>query len=76
MQHRMEHNGDLSVAGVLLTITLTAISWFLNLLQYTDAMVLLVLHLVQIVAASGAILVAAITIHPPLKRKISNWFKS
>lgn len=70
----MEH-GHPTHAGAIGTILLAAISWFLNFVSNADALIQLVLHIAQLFAACGAILVTAITVYPPLKGKIAKWFR-
>jgi hypothetical protein len=72
----MEHHPDNSFAGVFVTILLTAFSWFMNFVSHADALMQLLLHFVQIIAALCAILVALSTIVPPFKAKIVKFFKS
>ena len=71
----MEHNSS-DFAGVYITIMLTAFSWFMNFITHTDALMQLVLHFFQLIAAICAILVALSTLIPPFKTKIVKFIKS
>lgn len=72
----MEHPNSSDFAGVYAAIILTAFSWFMNFVSNTDALLQLLLHFVQLIAALCAILVALSTLIPPLKAKIVKFIKS
>jgi len=72
----MEHHTEPPFAGVFVTIILTAFSWFMNFISHADALMQLLLHFVQLLAAMCAVLVALTTLIPPLKSKIIKFFRS
>jgi len=71
----MEHHTEPPIIGAIITILLASGTWFLNFVTDVDSVAQLVLHIVQIFAALGAILAAGCTIYPPLKDKIRKLIK-